>query len=163
MKLAIILAIIFVGIALVFAVQNMPIPPVDSFANDNGNTNAALNTNTTVNQNTNSSASTLTVNQVTSNAAQYKGKTVCISGYYQNSFEFSVLGNAPQRGAVSEPYIWVTGDVQSPAIVCTKGSEGEETCIGPVTTCGGFDYKADGGFGHVGAYKYSLDRSDLPD
>lgn len=136
---------------------------VNTSENSNFNANAVANTNATKNtndsnSNTNSSGSTIySVSDVIEGGARYDGTRLCITGWYQSSFEFTALSEK----AATPPYIWVEISVPESSLSCTKNSVGQETCQGTITGCGTFQYAApdEKGFGHVNAYRYKLESS----
>jgi hypothetical protein len=134
---------------------------VNTSEDANFNANAVANTNTSkntndANSNTNSGGGTiLSVSDAIEGGARYDGTRLCITGWYQNSFEFTALSEK----AATPPYIWVEISVPESSLSCTKNSVGQETCQGTITGCGTFQYAApdEKGFGHVNAYRYKLE------
>ncbi len=165
--------------------SNSNAAPLNTNANVNGaslNTNtqsANLNANSTVNSNTNSNTNSVDlacqpVSQVIENAGQFDNQTICVLGYYQNSFEFSALAGAYRtvngNDNLTAPYIWVDGTVPESLLNCRTSTVGQKSCFGQITLTGLFQYTtADPGFGHLGNYQYQLSNaiagapSQLPD
>jgi hypothetical protein len=106
--------------------------------------------------NANTSSPSLTVLEVTAAASTYHGQLVCISGFYQNSFEFTAFGTKRPPNQIAPPYIWTQVEVPTSQLVCEQTQEGERTCTGAITACGIFEYSPKPKFGHVGAYQYQL-------
>ncbi|MDI6740256.1 MAG: hypothetical protein QME74_07820, partial [Candidatus Edwardsbacteria bacterium] len=130
------------------------------------NLNANRNVNSAVSGNTNSNTNSANlacqpVSQVIENAGQFDNQTICVLGYYQNSFEFSALAAAIRTtnstDNLTPPYIWVEGTVPESLLNCRTSSIGQKICLGRVQLTGQFQYTtADPGYGHLGNYQYQL-------
>lgn len=135
---------------------------VNTAANAATNANTAANLNTSANSNTNSSSQSLSISTVTSMPDKYDGQYVCLTGWYQSSFEFTALAESYRLVAgekvLAAPYVWFEGNVPASSLTCTTSSAGQQTCQGVITVCGDFRYAPAGqtGFGHTNAYRYEL-------
>ncbi len=129
-------------------------PPVEPF----------LNTNTApppTNQNTNTASLTVTVAEVTTDPERYDGRSVCLTGPYQQSFEFAAFGGGTRVDAdgnrqIIEPYVWNDAGDAGFKLDCQPPAGDRPVCVGTATACGIFKYSPNAGFGHVGAYRYIL-------
>lgn len=97
--------------------------------------------------------------QVIANPQQFHNQIICLRGTYQSSFEFSAFGNGfNQTNTLIKPWIWVETDIDTNQLQCERTSAGQTICRGTITSCGTFQYAAEGekGFGHTNAYRYQL-------
>lgn len=121
------------------------------------------------------SGPTISVAAAIERAGQYDDQPLCLVGWYQLSFEFSAMAetyemastqslNAEPRKILLEPYVWVDATVSESGLTCTTSEVGEKSCIGQIVQCGTLRYAAPGedGFGHVGAYRFELERLSSP-
>ncbi len=109
---------------------------------------------TTVKQNPN----TVSVATVLSDPGSYSGRRLCLTGYYQKGYQFAAMSAEADmaNSRVKAPYIWTQLNVPTGSLQCQIGAGQQQTCFGFVTFCGLFTYKAEGGLGQAGAYKYKL-------
>jgi hypothetical protein len=90
----------------------------------------------------------------------YTGERVVLTAVYYGSFEVSVLAtgfaesNPPQP---AEPLVWVDA---VPPEECSERTR-DVTWAHRVVATGTFQYDADGGFGHLGAYDMTLRNAAL--
>jgi hypothetical protein len=167
MKLTKFDAIILVGMVVAFAAFFLvePAPSEQSAAADQTNKEspttaltAALEPSPTP---TNASpqpidAESVSTVTVTSEPLRYHGQSVCIRGFYQQSFEFSALGTKRPPESIAPPLIWTEAKILGQELTCSTTDAGQEVCRGEVTVCGVFEYSAVPIFGHLGAYQYQL-------
>lgn len=146
---AVIIVIILGSAAVLAVVQNRKGATTISPKNTNTNTNA-------------SEPLALSISDVIAGAARYNNTALCLTAWYQNSFEFSAMAESVRivdgQKVPSEPFVWVTTSVPETLLTCTTNTAGQNTCLGVVTSCGTFEYAAPGetGFGHTAAYRYQL-------
>lgn len=140
---------------------NDVVPPTNTTQPPMTNTEGPVNAN--VNTSTRSNPVTVTVSQATDDPTRYHGQYICLSGYYQSSFEFTAMSAGRKAGSreIIAPYVWteVMTQVLPTDVVCVDpNNTGEKTCYSreTATICGVFSYSATGGLGHVGAYNYQL-------
>ena len=154
----------FTAAALVLNRPDQPVTTTntENQANANGTTtNDSTNTNA-VAVNSNGSL-TVTVAQAIEKAAQYDDQQLCLSGWYQSSFEFSAMAEETRlvqgQATLVQPYVWIETTIPESDLTCTTSEIGQKACIGQITTCGTFSYAAPGedGFGHVAAYRYKME------
>ena len=111
---------------------------------------------------TSTASVTLAVADLLAQANRYNGQQLCVSGYYETTFEFSALSASfhlddKQRRQIDKPYIWVETSVPRTQLQCLEPSQGLY-CFGAVTICGLFEVApaGDKGFGQLGLYRYQL-------
>ncbi|MBI3956406.1 MAG: hypothetical protein HY340_00240 [Candidatus Kerfeldbacteria bacterium] len=110
----------------------------------------------------NAVAGVVRIEDVIAEPERFHDKVICLSGYYQSSFEFSGLGaaltadNAGGR-VLQEPLVWVDVAVPGGTLDCS-GDGRQQTCSGRAVPCGQFQYAGDKkiGFGHLGKYRYQI-------
>ncbi|MBU0598573.1 hypothetical protein KKF61_06335 [Patescibacteria group bacterium] len=153
-----IIGIVVIGLAI--AVYFM-------FLKDSTNT-VVNNTNNVTKQNINQvSGSAIDVLEAFADPEKYHNQKVCLTGYYQASFEFSAMGatfNEDENGFTSlevlpdnTNVVWI--NVATPRYECPEYSDRTKACVQEMTLCGVFKIKGNGevGFGHLGAYQYVLE------
>jgi hypothetical protein len=88
-------------------------------------------------------------------AETYDGSVVCTKGTYVSGFEVSGLGASTERrgGSVylTEPVIWVEGDVIESTEDCVSEGEHPAFTFCEARVCGVFE--CGGGHGHLGGYR----------
>ncbi len=141
-------------------------PTVQANSNTTSSNPAGLiNVNNQVNTNTAPPNTVYSVAEVTTDPTYYQGRELCLTGAYQNSFEFNAFGSGfkPDTAGQNQllaPYIWVNQSADNARLTCA-GAAGErsEICTGTVNICGTFRYALPGqaGFGQLQAYRYLLE------
>lgn len=111
---------------------------------------------------------TYTVNEAVAQADALQGRTICLRGEYFLGFESSTLAagveNLPNGNwRLIEPFVWVERGPNQSELTCDHDPEGAVNCRDTMTMCGVWSAAADGaeGFGHVGGYRYQLERQNL--
>lgn len=104
----------------------------------------------------------LEVRAVTENAEFFDGQEICMTGWYQSSFEFTAIGPDVSTDAdgirrITEPYVELYS-APDEATDC-QASGNTQVCTAQVTECGKFNYAAPGetGYGMSGNIRYQLD------
>lgn len=100
----------------------------------------------------------VTTEMLLTNPAIYIGKEVCVTGYYQYSFEFMAMAvkyntDTEGRKILQPPYIWMASTINENELECTSEENRARSCFGKITACGLFEVSDDEGFG---AYDYRL-------
>lgn len=131
----------------------------------NQSTNATANTNAGANTNADTTAETVTTAQVLAAPDAYDGEEICLTGPYQNSFEFTAFGSDftydPDGNLeLEKPYIWLDTSLENEeSLDCRTTDVGQEICTSTsAQACGTFEVAGEGeeGFGHVNAYRYQI-------
>lgn len=100
----------------------------------------------------------VTVEQAVADPNKYQNTSVCLTGYFQQSFEFQALSSQADlpNWTLRPPYVWVDLNVPTRGMECRLGAGNEPSCFGELTLFGIFVYNSSGGFGHLGKYQYQL-------
>lgn len=119
------------------------------------NANTIVHTTTAANAD---STGAVSVAEIVAHPTKYSGRRMCLTGYYQQSFEFTAMSARASTASqtLQPPYVWAELNVPTGGLDCHIGAASQQSCFGFVTLCGLFTYKAAAGLGHGGVYRYQL-------